>query len=276
MDYKLERSKARLEELCSGNIYPWLREVGEKFKAFGAFPLCLSDYYADPMDKQVAEVVGLLVPQTRRDTHIMKLRKILGDSPWEKVRQRNFMELTNNKLTMGFPFLNDSTLFNFLDWIWDVTCEDRVPLEYAILGELDIINRHHKTPLNDVFIHSDIKYRMEMLLVKMTLQDGYGTGLWQFLQEEDLPCPLNDEMRKILAIFYPVRGSIKDETIPDVLSFLGYEKRVDFLYSAWGYQYLRRHEKDAVKRFETKFKWWWESMRLRSNLPVNIPLDCLE
>ena len=276
MDYKLERGKARLEDLCSKNVYPWLREMGEKFKAFGAYPLCLSDYYTDPMDKQVAETVGLLVPPTRRDSHIMKLRKILGDSPWEKVRQRNFMELAERGRTMGFPFLRDSVLFNFLDWIWDVTCEDRVPLEYAILGELGIINRHHKTPLDSVFIHSDIRYRMEMLLVKMALQDGYGAGLWKFLPEEELPCPLDTETRRILALFYPIRGGIKEETLNDVLSFLGYEKRVNFLYSAWGYRYLRRHEKESVKKFETKFKWLWKTMMLRRDMPVDIPLDCME
>ena len=276
MNYRLERKKAKLDEICSKNVYPWLRDVGMKFKDFAAYPLCLSDYYKRPMDKQVAEVVSLLAPQKGRDKYIMALYRLLGKSPWLKVRRRNFMELSSNKSTLKNPFLKDALIFNLLDWIWEVTCEDKVPLEYAILGELGIIKRHHKTPLKNVIDLSDMRYRLEMVLVKMTLRDGYGTGLWKFLQEEDLPCPLTNDVRKVMSVFYPIIRGVNEENAPDILSFMGFEKQVDFLYSAWGYQYLRRHEPEATRAFENRLNKWSKSLYVKVNLGVGIPTDSMQ
>lgn len=276
MDYRLKMREARLREICGRYVYPWLRAVGEKFKAFGAYPLCLSDYYSDPMDKQVAEVVSLVVSPRNRDRHIMHLHSLLGGSPWEKVRSRDFMELSAGDTLFGVSTEKRHMLFNLLDWIWEVSCEDRVPLEYVILGEMGLIKRHHRRPLSSVIDYADMTLRMENVLVKMSLPDGYGAGLWHFVSHEDLPCPLDASTRRVLKIFYPLPKGVNGDTLPHVLSFMGFERKVDFIYSAWGYLYLRRHEDEAVRAFEKKLGRWYGSLNVRYDLYADIPTTCIE
>lgn len=276
MDYRTLRRRAKIKEICAKNVYPWLREVGEKFKRFGAYPLCLSDYYKDPMDKQVAEMVSLMIPPNNRQKLLIHFFNILGDSLWERVKNRNFMEFAREGWISTAVCLNSSLLFNVLDWIWEACCAERVPPEYVILGEMGIITRHHRTPLEHVLPLQEMRYRLELLLAKMTLRDGFGVGLWEFLPEESIPCPFNSENKKVLSTFYPIQRDMKAGNEPNILSFMGFEKQIDFLYSAWGYQYLKKKEPRATSDFEKKLDKWRRSLLIRQNLRVEIPTDCIE
>lgn len=276
VDYRKQQRQTRLREICSKYVYPWLKEVGVKFKAFGAYPLCLSDYYTDSMDKQVAEVVSLMAPLIARDKYIMDLHRVLGTSPWNMVRKRDFLELLNDKTLSNSPSFNNRLLFNLLDWVWEVSCQDKVPLEYVILGELDIIKKHHKRSITEVLDSPDLKFKMENVLVKMSLRDGYGVGLWDFLPEDELPYPLDKEMLSVLKAFYPIPNGTKKDEIPEALSFIGFDKKVDFLYAAWGYQFLRRHEPVATYKFEKKLKMWYNSLYIKYDLFADVPTTCIE
>lgn len=276
MNYKTRQKQAKLQEICGKHVYPWFIDLGEKFKRFGGFQLCLSDYYKNPMDKQVAEIFSIIAPKNGREKYLTEFRNILGNSPWEKIKNRDFMEFTKEGLILGNPFFTHSLIFNVLDWLWEVSCEDKVPFEYVILGELGIIKRHHSTPLKNVFSVSDIKYRLEMVLVKLTLRDGFGAGIWHFLEEEDLPCPLSTELRKIMFVFYPIKMDMTKENESNIISFIGFEKKVNFLYSAWGYQYLRKKKPQETAKFEKKLKKWTNDLQLRYNMKIDVPTDCLD
>lgn len=275
MNYRLERRKAKLDDVCSKYVYPWLRDVSTKAKAYGAYPLCLCDYYKDPLDKQAAELVCLPLPIKGREKYIIELHNRFGTSLWDKITKRDFMELTKPGIMMQNPHLNNAVFFNLFDWIWEVCYEERVPFEYVVLGELDIIKPQHSRPLSTVCEIADLRLKLQMILVKMTLKDGYGTGLWEFFQEENLPCPLIESVREALSIFYPI-CNVKEELMPEITSFIGFEKQIDFLYAAWGYQRLREAEPEITAAFERRLLGWSKSLMVRYNLKVPIPTDSIK
>ena len=76
-DYFLQYSQA---------VRPWLKELAEKYKDRGEFPLMpiqiLPSYYTDVRDKEIAAFVALLIPETENVLkNIGEFRQMLGESP---------------------------------------------------------------------------------------------------------------------------------------------------------------------------------------------------
>lgn len=276
MTYKIQRRQAKLKEICGKHVYPWLRDVGKKFKEFGAFPISLSDYYSDPMDKQIAEFFSLIIPENNKQKYITILYNQLGHSLWERIKNRDFLAFSDKGLVFGNTRLSRTKVYGLLDWLWEVCCVERVPLEYVVLGELGIVRRYHSAPLKGLVPTSFMTCRLETILAKMTLRDGFGCGLWHFLPEESLPCPLDEETYKVLSIFYPIKNDRSREGASRIFSFMGFDRDIDFLYAAWGYLYIKKRNPEAAAAFEKKLNRWFKDLRIRENLKVELPTSSID
>lgn len=265
VDYRKLQRQSRLRELCAKHVYPWLRSLGEYSKENGIYPLSFSDLYADARDKEIATVIEALIPMSRREMYLMEFRNILGTSLHDKIKRRDFMEFANQDTILGALSLKKSQLFNLLDWIWSVIVADNVSLEYAVLGELGYIRRIHKMPLIDAMDFSDQQFRLEMSLVKMSLRSGYGCGLWDYLEEDELPCPINADIQRMLKTYYPIYPCLSPQ---EMIEFIGIENPVDTLYVYWGYTWAKKLHTLEMEKFEKKLKRWLDPCKLRYDLPV--------
>lgn len=264
MDPRMRQRKARLLDICQGYIYPWLVGLAGRNRKSGNFPLFLGDFYGSPKDKEVAEAAALLFPlEPGRDNYLMRMRNILGDNPRDMVESRAFVNY-GGKLRMS-AFHSESVIFNVLDWIWETCCRDKVPLEYVVLGELGYVRPYHMTPLSAVFPLKDMKIKLELLLNKMSPIDGFGTGMWHFLDIGRLPCPMTKDVLKVMKAYFPIENGMS-ESPSEIIKFFGFERQCDFLYSVWEYERLRKQQKKEITAQEKMIHRWYKSARIMVNL----------
>ena len=264
IDYRKMQRQARLREMCGMEVYPWLRSLGEYARENAIYPLSLCDLYEEPRDKEIAAVIEALMPMSRRDSYVTEFRNMLGASLHDRIERRDFMQFATQDTILGALSLKTSQLFNILDWIWSVKVADKVSLEYAVLGELGYIRKYHKMPLVDAMDFSDQRFRLEMSLVKMTLRDGYGCGLWDYLEEDELPCPVNADIKRMLKSYYPIDPGA---TPQEMIEFIGIKKPVDTLYVYWGYTWAKKLHTKTIENLEKRLKRWVKSCEMR-DLPV--------
>lgn len=243
-------------------VFKWLKEVGAHYKNEGKFPPSLCDFYSSREDKEVAAVVELLIPNRgRRIFYIMELSKILGPSPMEMIKERRFLHLgfpENEKKILKNSHLTYSILFNILDWIWKCSVDLKIPLQHIIKGEKDIVKPAHIYPLRDIFNVKDLDYRIDMLLAKMCLPDGYGEGLWN-IKEELLSYPFSKTTQKLMSAFFAVRGDTTEETIKRAIRLLDVPL-LEMLYVEWGYASVCKKDPNAVARLERLYRKRFEAM----------------
>lgn len=265
IDYKKRQREARLKEICGKHVYPWLISLGGYAKKNGIYPMSFCDLYTDPRDKEIAAVIEIGIPMKRREQYFTEYRNILGGSLYDKVMKRDFMELSDYDRILGAVLFSTHSLFNILDWVWSVTVESRVPLEHAILGELGITKKRHSLPITQAIDFSDLRYRMEMALAKMTLRDGYGCGLWDFLEEDELPLPVNAGMKRMLRSFYPIVPPVEPQ---EMMRFMGIKKPKDMLYVYWGYEWAKKLHTSTVDSLQKKVRKQYLSCEINGELEV--------
>lgn len=249
MDFRLAQRRARIKDLCGRHIYPWLVKLAERNKEQRNFPLFVGDYYDDIKDKEVAEAAALLIPfKDSRDKYLIELHNIIGDSPRKMIENRAFLHLAGKRGILRAPRLSGNAVIRALDWAWETCVRDKIPLEYAILGELGIINRRHTTPADDVFPQKDLKIKMGTLLFKMAAIES----LWDFLDIKDIPCPMTPESVRLAKAYYPIEDGVTNANMPDVIKFFGFKNTSDFMFCVWEYESLRKKYKSVMEHFERK------------------------
>ena len=272
-EYAIRQKRARLKDICGKFVYPWLVGLAKKNKEEKAFPLCLGDYYGNQLDKEVAEAVALLVPFNKnRAKYMTGLHNMLGDSPWEMVKNRAFLGLMGSQPLFKNLNLTRNTVVNILDWFWDTCYKKRIPLEYVVLGELGVIKPPHEVPLTSVAPVSGLRYKLGVLLAKMTLTDDFGVGMWSYFKPKNVPCPICVKQRKLLRAYYPICGvSLSDKDAGSIIDFIGFEKRIDFLYAYWEYERLAEKYGEELKSQEEKLLRWNNLDAIRFDLFVSCP-----
>lgn len=239
-------------------VYLWLKEIGERYKASGNFPLFLTDYYSDADDIEIAGLVEMLIPTDyKRVVRVPILREILGDNPSKMLFERDFNEYSmraEERLFKGSKkFFSD--LIILLDRIWYIKHDQQVPLEYAVLSELGLQKANNFRILETIGDTKKEREKLWLLLAKMTLKDGFGKGIWNSTPIEDLHCPELIGVKKLVNSFYFIRGaSVKNDDMQDVIRFMGYDSPVEFLYTFWGYRSVRLSNEPSFEHFEKRFK----------------------
>ena len=245
----MQQRRRQLRDVGDRFAYPWIMEVGRRYKERGIFPLSLCDYYTTKEDIEIAAIVELLFPYAKREQYILEVRNILGGNLWDMLKTRSFFKFSDveyeDKLILGYPKLSVYRLFNVLDWVWGIMVEKRMPLDFALA-----VQKGKKEELEDVVDYKDFRYRYDMLLMKLATADGYGIGIWDRFKR--LSCPINEPMICVLRQFYPIE-TVTIKNAQAIIRFLGFKRTIDFLYAYWGYERLRKTMPKEIAHFEQTF-----------------------
>lgn len=262
----LERKKVRKKNIgdyflkYSQAVRPWLKELADKYKAKGEFPLMpiqiLPSYYNSLHDKEIAAFVALLIPETENVLkNIGEFRQMLGESPWEWYRNRGFVRLgigkVQDKRTGGVFNWKIARLLNRL---WDV--------HFAKSQTIKLISEIQRCSYFDVltYLVEDCGvgyyfYKLRLLLMIAATSDGFGLGLWT-VDPSELKCPLTTDLRTFVSTWFP--DYRRFGSIDDAIHEFGFERDCDFFYAWLGYKELQKRNPKACSEFATTYLKWFE------------------
>ena len=256
----------------------WLHDLTDRYKAAGEFPMMpmavLSSYYNDVKDKEIAAFATLLLKEDASYEQIEELHAMLGDSPWEWFRLREFVTLstgrTSDLRTGGISNWKIANLFNRL---WniirsspEVLCLHSLRIPENYLPVLTAVDRISKETHLDYFCAltylvescnvGDYFYKLRLLLMVLGTSDGFGTGLW-YIAPHELKCPLTHDLRVFIGTWIPDYKRIG--SLDECIRLFGYERECDFFYAWLAYKELQRRNPAACSRYATFYHRWYES-----------------
>ena len=268
-DYFLQYSQA---------VRPWLKELAEKYKAKGEFPLMpiqiLPSYYDSLQDKEIAAFVSLLIPETENVLkNIGEFRQMLGESPWEWFKNRGFVRLgigkVQDKRTGGVFNWKIATLLNR---IWEHI--EKSPHAILLIGVkpkfkylaiealIERASRECHCSYYDVLTYlvedccvGSYDYKLRLLLMIAATSDGFGLGLWS-VDPSELKSPLTTDLRTFLATFFPDYKRYGNSD--DAIHLFGFERDCDFFYAYLAYKELQKRNPKVCSEFATTYLRWYE------------------
>lgn len=270
-DYFLQYSQA---------VRPWLKELAEKYKTKGEFPLMpiqiLPSYYTDVrdsiQDKEIALFAALLIKEDAEFEQIREFRELIGDSPWEWFGKREFVRLgigrVQDRRTGG---VMNWKIAKLMDRLWDkcLIMSGEIPIIGCkkifirpIGFEIDLIAKAQQCSYFDVLTYlvedcgvGDYFYKLRLLLMIAATYDGFGLGLWSVDQSE-LKCPLTTDLRTFLATFFPDYKRYGNSD--DAIHLFGFERDCDFFYAYLAYKELQKRNPKVCSEFATTYLKWYE------------------
>jgi hypothetical protein len=258
-------------------VRPWLKELAEKYKAKGEFPLMpiqiLPSYYNSVQDKEIAAFVALLIPETENVLkNIGEFRLMLGESPWEWFKNRGFVRLgigsVQDKRTGG---VMNWKIAKLMDRLWDnchilsyeittIGCKETF---IRLIGfEIDLIAKAQQCSYFDVLTYIcedcgvvDYFYKLRLLLIIAATSDGFGIGLWT-VGPSELKSPLTSGLRTFLRTWFP--DYKRYGSLDDAIHLFGFERDCDFFYAWLGYKELQKRNPKVCSKFATTYLRWYE------------------
>lgn len=265
-DYFLQYSQA---------VRPWLKELAEKYKAKGEFPMIpmvvLPSYYADVKDKEIALFAGLLIKEDAEFEQIREFRELIGDKPWEWFWKREFVMLgigrVQDRRTGG---VMNWKIAKLMDRLWD-NCHifsGEIPaIGYKktfirpIGFEIDQIAKAQRSYFNvltylveDCGV-GDYFYKLRLLLMIAATSDGFGLGLWS-VDPSELKSPLTTDLRTFLSTFFPDYRRLG--SVDEAIHLFGLERDCDFFYAWLGYKELQKRNPKVCNALATTYLRWYE------------------
>ena len=257
-DYFLKYSQA---------VRPWLKELAEKYKANGEFPMMpmvvLPSYYTDARDKEIALFAGLLIKEDAEFEQIREFREMLGDKPWEWFKNRGFVRL-------GIGRVQDKRTGVVFNWkiakmfsrLWDEHFAKTTKAASSIGRTIKLISDIQRCPYFDVLMYlvedcgvGDYFYKLRLLLTIAATSDGFGLGLWT-IDPSELKCPLTTDFRTFLSTFFPDYRRLG--SVDEAIHLFGFERDCDFFYAWLGYKELQKRNPRGCSEFATTFLRWYE------------------
>lgn len=260
----------------SNHHLDWLHKLTERYKARGEFPMMpmavLPSYYTDKKDKEIAAFVTLLLKDDASFEQIQELHELLGDSPWEWFRKREFVHLsvgrTQDRRTGGIINLKIANMFNRL---WELVREspeghylyhERIPDEY--MPVLTIVDRISKETMCDYFYELTFLledccvgyffYKARLLLLVLGTSDGFGIGLW-YIDPQEIKCPLTSDLRTFILTWFP--DLKRYGSLDDAIRLFGFDRDYDFFYCVLAYKELQRRNPKECSRYATAYHRWY-------------------
>ncbi len=258
-------------------VRPWLKELAEKYKAKGEFPLMpiqiLPSYYNSVQDKEIAAFVALLIPETENVLkNIGEFRLMLGESPWEWFKNRGFVRLgignVQDKRTGG---VMNWKIAKLMDRLWDnchilsyeiptIGCKETF---IRLIGfEIYLIAKAQQCSYFDVLTNQvedcgvvDYFYKLRLLLIIAATSDGFGIGLWT-VGPSELKSPLTSGLRTFLRTWFP--DYKRYGSLDDAIHLFGFERDCDFFYAWLGYKELQKRNPKVCSKFATTYLRWYE------------------
>lgn len=255
----------------------WLKELAERYKARGEFPVMaltlLPSYYDSIQDKEIAAFAALLFNDGENTLErVSAFRKMFGNSPWEWFEQRKFVGLSlgrkRDKQTGGIQNWKIANLFGRL---WD----DCHVLSYEIPSEkikqtfvrplgvqVDLIAKAQRCSYFDVLTYlledcsvGNYEYKLRLLLQVLACSDGFSMRLW-CVDKSELKCPLTRGIRLFIQTWFP--DYRRYGNVDDAIRLFGFERDCDFFYAYLGYKELQKRNPKGCSECATKYLRWYE------------------
>lgn len=268
-NYFLDRSRCHRQ---------WLKELAERYKARGDFPIMpmvlLPSYYSEQSDMEIAAFAALLQNKCENTLDaVSELRNMLGKSPWEWFVQRKFVSLSlganQDNYTGGIPNWKIAKLFGKL---WDechvLTYE--IPNEKVkesvvrTIGEqveLLVSTKHWSYFDALTYLLEDccigwFVYKVRLLLQVLSCSDGFSLGLWS-VEPSELKCPLTKDLLVFLETWFP--DYYKYGSADDAIRLFGFDRDCDFFYAYLGYKELQKRNPRECSECATKYRNWYDN-----------------
>ena len=257
-DYFLQYSQA---------VRPWLRELAEKYKAKGEFPLIpiqiLPSYYTDVRDKEIAAYVALLIPETENVLkNIGEFRQMLGDSPWEWFKNRGFVRLgigkVQDKRTGG---VFNWKIAKLMDRLWEEHFAKTTKAASSIGQTIRLIADIERCSYFGVLTYlvedcgvGNYEYKLRLFLLILSTADGFGLGLWT-VDPSELKSPHTSDLRTFVSTWFP--DYRRFGSIDDAIHEFGFERDCDFFYCYLGYKELQKRNPKGCSEFATTYIRWY-------------------
>lgn len=271
-DNSAEREQARKKNLgdyflqYSQAVRPWLKELAEKYKARGEFPLMpiqiLPSYYTDVRDREIAAYVALLIPETENVLkNIGEFRLMLGESPWEWFKNRGFVRLgigkVQDKRTGG---VFNWKIAKLMDRLWGEGCGNATT--YGTFGQaIKKFAERHRCSYFDVLTYlvedcgvGYYEYKLRLFLMILMSADGIGIGLWG-VDPSGLKCPHTNDLRTFLSTWWP--DFRRFGSMDDAIHEFGFERDCDFFYCYLAYKELQKRNPKVCSEFATTYIRWY-------------------
>ena len=245
----------------------WLKELAVRYKRMGEFPmlplLILPSYYDDVRDKEVAAFVALLMKEDGEYADIQAMRCLLGDSPWQWFKEREFVSLsvgdTQRERTGGVVNWKIaklmSRLWEELESMCGAVVDDGL---FAIVGGIARLSRctcfDALTYLVTDCGVGNYFYKLRLLLMVLGTSDGFGVGVWD-VEQQSLGCPLADGLRRFIETWFPDYRRVGN--MDDAIRLFGFEEECDFLYAYLGYRELQRSNPTGCSLYATRYHSWY-------------------
>ena len=281
-DNAAERELARMKNVgdyflrYSQAVRPWLKELAERYKARGEFPMIpmvvLPSYYDSIQDKEIALFAGLLIKEDAEFEQIREFRELLGEKPWEWFRNREFVRLgigrVQDKRTGG---VLNWKIAKLMDRLWEhIRNSPEDILLYGIKPKfkyLAIETLVERASKGSHFSYFDVLtvlcedcgvgeyfYKLRLLLLIAGTSDGFGLGLWEKPQER-LLCPLTHDLRTFLSTWFPDYKRCGGSD--DAIRLFGFERDCDFFYAYLAYRELQKRNPKVCSEFATTYLRWY-------------------
>lgn len=250
---------------------PWLKELAQKYKERGEFPLMamtlLPSYYDNTQDKEIAVFVALLIPDGETIGHgtldrVAKFRKMMGESPWEWFEQRKFVGLSIGKnLHKRTGGVENWKIAKLMDRLWQ-ECFWKTETHTTIGQAIKDFSDKQMCSYFEVLTYlledccvGNYQYKLRLLLQILVCSDGFSFGLWS-VDPSELKCPLTHDLRVFLQTWFPDYRTFG--SIDDAIRLFGFERDCDFFYAYLGYKELQKRNPKRCSECATKYLSWYE------------------
>lgn len=248
-------------------LRPWLKELAEKYKANGEFPLMpiqiLPSYYDSIQDKEIAAFVSLLIPETENVLkNIGEFRQMLGENPWEWFKNRGFVRLgigkVQDKRTGGVFNWKIAKMFSSL---WDEHFAKTTKAASSIGQTIRLIADIERCSYFDVLTYlvedcgvGNYEYKLRLFLMILMSADGIGIGLWG-VDPSGLKCPHTNDLRTFLSTWWP--DFRRFGSMDDAIHEFGMDRDCDFFYCYLAYKELQKKKPKECSEFATTYIRWY-------------------
>ena len=243
------------------NHRAWLKELTEKYKERGIYPLSplvLSDYYQNYGDKLLSTLIAcfLLDDNSRTMQQVLAMKKLLGEHPYKDLySNRAFVQLSNGdnqtKSISYFGSVKCWKVAKLLDIVWNIEHENDKPL-FDVFFELITASEH--TPhhaLLSLFDELPVErpeYRINLALLRLCSRDGISARLWDIGGlERKLKCPFDKGIKSFMENWLPHYAQIF--TFSEACHIMGFEDEVDFYCSYLGFKELSLYHPQEVRDY---------------------------
>lgn len=239
----------------------WLKELANKYKERGKFPLSpliLSDYYQDYGDKLLATLIAcfLLDDNHRVMQQVLSMKSLLGEHPYKELySNRAFVQLSNgDNQTNSISYFGSVRYWQvskLLDVVWNIEHDKGKPLFEVFL---DFVTVWEYTPyhaLLSLFESLPVErpeFRINLALMRLCEPNGTNTCLWDIRGlEHKLKCPFDKGIKSFMENWLPLYA--RTFTFAEACRIMGFENEVDFYYSYLGFKELAAYRPQEVRDY---------------------------